>query len=43
MAAQLHRKAFRAFALAVFAALFAVLLAAAFPVLRLRQTAQAKP
>ena len=31
MAAQLHRKAFRAFALAVFAALFAVLLAAAFP------------
>ena len=31
MAAQPHRKAFRAFALAVFAALFAVLLSAAFP------------
>ena len=31
MATQPHRKAFRAFALAVFAALFAVLLAAAFP------------
>ena len=31
MATQPHRKAFRAFAIAVFAALFAVLLAAAFP------------